>query len=70
MGERGPILAVLAMGLTWALTRNQGLWIFTLIILALVGIGYQFSEKIPLHYKIIENTSSIYQFRKPNYKLP
>ena len=51
IGQRGPILAVLVMGLTWALTSNQRLWIFTLIILVLVGTGYQFREKIPLHYK-------------------
>jgi len=51
IGQRGPILALLVMGFIWATTRNQGLWIFTLAILILAGAGYQFRDKIPLHYK-------------------
>jgi O-antigen ligase len=51
IGQRGPILALLVMGFIWAATRSQGLWIFTLTILILVGAGYQSRDKIPLHYK-------------------
>ena len=51
IGQRGPVLALLVMCFIWATTRNQGLWIFALTILILVGAGYLFRDKVPLHYK-------------------
>jgi O-antigen ligase len=51
IGQRGPILAILIMASIWAAQRNKRFGIFSLIILILLGIGYQFRDQIPIQYK-------------------
>ena len=51
IGQRGPILAILIMASIWAAQRNKRLGIFSLIILILLGIGFQFRDQIPIQYK-------------------
>lgn len=50
IGQRGPILALLVMGFIWAATRKRGAFIFSLIIIFLMGAGYLFRGEIPSHY--------------------
>jgi hypothetical protein len=51
IGQRGPVLAILIMASIWAAQRNNRFGIFSLIILILLGIGYQFRDQIPTQYK-------------------
>ena len=51
IGQRGPILAILIMASIWAAQRIKRFGIFTLIILILLGVGYQFRDQIPIQYK-------------------
>lgn len=51
IGQRGPIATILVMGLIWGTRKRQALAIFTLTLLALIGVGYLFKDVIPMQYK-------------------
>ena len=51
IAQRGPALTMVVMAFFLAATKRKGIWIFTMVSLALVGIGYQFADKVPLQFK-------------------
>jgi O-antigen ligase len=51
IAQRGPALAVIVMVFFIAATKRKGIWVFTLVALALMGTGYLIAEKVPPQLK-------------------
>jgi hypothetical protein len=51
IAQRGPALSMIVMAFILATTKRKGIWIFTLIAVALAGTGYHFKEQIPPQIK-------------------
>ena len=51
IAQRGPALAMIIMAFILTATKRKGIWIFTLVALVLVGVGYQFRDQIPAKIK-------------------
>ena len=51
IAQRGPALAMILMAFFLAAIKRKGIWIFALVALVLVGIGYQLADKVPPQFK-------------------
>ena len=51
IAQRGPALSMIVIVFFMVTAKRKGIWLFTLVALILVGIGYQLSDRIPSQFK-------------------